>query len=465
MSKIAPMTVCSGPTASAREIAFIDRGVTDLDTFLAGLRPEVESVVLTDHERALPQMARALQDRTGVEAIHIVAHGQAGEVRFGSGALSLETLDEHRAELAAIGRALDPQGDLRLWSCHTGADERGAAFVQALGVVTGAKVAAARDLVGAEALGGSWALDQPFGAGLARAPLTATGMASYGGVMGILYVDLNGILVLGTNNNSSFIEQTQVLLFANASVGTTYTALTPTLGCDRVAISGLQAGDTLSLNGTAQTAATAAGITLVDSGGGIWTLQRGATAVADSVWNTILRGLQYNNTSDTPTGRTLTVTAYDQQAILSASSEATDTISVTQVNDAPVTDLNGAPAGTDNTADFTEQTAVLIAPSATILDVDSANLTSLTATLTARPDGDAVESLALNAAAAVVSRRPDRELRRGHGGALDHGLGQHGHLPDHPGRHPVQQLERHAGHHATHSDRGGERRHRRERFA
>jgi Ca2+-binding RTX toxin-like protein len=403
MSKIAPMTVCSGPTASAREIAFIDRGVTDLDTFLAGLRPEVESVVLTDHERALPQMARALQDRTGVEAIHIVAHGQAGEVRFGSGALSLETLDEHRAELAAIGRALDPQGDLRLWSCHTGADERGAAFVQALGVVTGAKVAAARDLVGAEALGGSWALDQPFGAGLARAPLTATGMASYGGVMGILYVDLNGILVLGTNNNSSFIEQTQVLLFANASVGTTYTALTPTLGCDRVAISGLQAGDTLSLNGTAQTAATAAGITLVDSGGGIWTLQRGATAVADSVWNTILRGLQYNNTSDTPTGRTLTVTAYDQQAILSASSEATDTISVTQVNDAPVTDLNGAPAGTDNTADFTEQTAVLIAPSATILDVDSANLTSLTATLTARPDGDAVESLALNAAAAAAA--------------------------------------------------------------
>jgi hypothetical protein len=170
-----------------------------------------------------------------------------------------------------------------------------------------------------------------------------------------------------------------------------------------VAISGLQAGDTLSLNGTAQAAATAAGITLVDSGGGIWTLQRGATAVADAVWTTILRGLQYNNTSDTPTGRTLTVTAYDQQAILSASSEATDTISVTQVNDAPVTDLNGAPAGTDNTADFTEQTAVLIAPSATILDVDSANLTSLTATLTARPDGDAVESLALNAAAAAAA--------------------------------------------------------------
>jgi hypothetical protein len=312
MSKIAPMTVCSGPTASAREIAFIDRGVTDLDTFLAGLRPEVESVVLTDHERALPQMARALQDRTGVEAIHIVAHGLAGEVRFGSGALSLETLDEHRAELAAIGRALNAQGDLRLWSCHTGADERGAAFVQALGVATGAKVAAARDLVGAEALGGSWALDQPFGVGLARAPLTAAGMSSYSGVMSIARLDLNGFpLPIGTSFTTSFTEQTSVLLFPSALVASTYSAILPAAGCDRVTISGLQADDTLSLNATAQAAATAAGITLVDSGGGIWTLQRGATAVADAVWTTILQGLQYNNTSDTPTGRTLTVTAYD----------------------------------------------------------------------------------------------------------------------------------------------------------
>lgn len=61
------------------------------------MRPEVESVVLTDHEPALAQMARALQDRRGVEAIHIVAHGQAGEVRFGAGALTLDTLEEHQS--------------------------------------------------------------------------------------------------------------------------------------------------------------------------------------------------------------------------------------------------------------------------------------------------------------------------------------------------------------------------------
>jgi VCBS repeat protein len=68
----------------------------------------------------------------------------------------------------------------------------------------------------------------------------------------------------------------------------------------------------------------------------------------------------------------------------------------------PVTDLNGPGAGSDNTASFINA-PVLIAPVATVTDADNADLTSLTATLTARPDGDAAESLSLNATAAAVA--------------------------------------------------------------
>ena len=38
-------------TSTAKEIAFIDRAVTDLDSFLAGLRSEVEPVVLAPGAR------------------------------------------------------------------------------------------------------------------------------------------------------------------------------------------------------------------------------------------------------------------------------------------------------------------------------------------------------------------------------------------------------------------------------
>ena len=65
-------------TTPKSEIAFIDPVVDDLQTLLKGIRPNVERVLLNDYEPALRQMARAVQGRRGMEAIHAVAHGQPG---------------------------------------------------------------------------------------------------------------------------------------------------------------------------------------------------------------------------------------------------------------------------------------------------------------------------------------------------------------------------------------------------
>ena len=164
---------------TSREIVFVDQNVSDLHSLLANLRPDVEPIVLTASERATTQIATALKGRDDLHAIHIVAHGSAGEVRFEAGALSRETLDDHAADLAEIGRALGRDGQLNLWSCETGQGKRGAAFVEALERATGADVAATAGLVGSAARGGRWELDSGF----AQAPLTSEGMAAYAGVM------------------------------------------------------------------------------------------------------------------------------------------------------------------------------------------------------------------------------------------------------------------------------------------
>ena len=52
-----------------KEIAFIDRAVSDLESLLAGLRPDVEPVVLSTSELAPAQIANAVKDRVGLEAI------------------------------------------------------------------------------------------------------------------------------------------------------------------------------------------------------------------------------------------------------------------------------------------------------------------------------------------------------------------------------------------------------------
>src|SRR5690349_16587045 len=129
-------------TSTAKEIAFIDCAITELDSFVAELRPDVEPIVLASGESAPTQIAKALCGHSALAAIHIVAHGQAGQVSFDSGPLSLETMSYHADELAVIGRALRDDGNLLLWTCRTAQGERGHAFVEALARASGAVVAA-----------------------------------------------------------------------------------------------------------------------------------------------------------------------------------------------------------------------------------------------------------------------------------------------------------------------------------
>ena len=100
-----------------REIAFIDCGVDDLATLLAGIRPDVEAIVLLDDEPASRQIARAVQGREGLEAIHVIAHGRPGEVSFGAGALSPDAIIEFAAELAEV--ASDPLDMPSLTDSHS----------------------------------------------------------------------------------------------------------------------------------------------------------------------------------------------------------------------------------------------------------------------------------------------------------------------------------------------------------
>lgn len=167
------------------EMLFVDPSVSDLDTILGGLRPEVEAVVLDTARPAARQIAAALEGREGLSTVHVIAHGAPGRVSFAAGEWSAETLEEEADDFAAIGKALAEDGDLRLWSCHTGAGAVGDEFVDGLARATGAHVAAATDFVGSAARGGRWVLEGVSGACVARAPLTAAGVAEYSWVFSV----------------------------------------------------------------------------------------------------------------------------------------------------------------------------------------------------------------------------------------------------------------------------------------
>jgi uncharacterized protein DUF4347 len=174
------------------ETLFVDPAVADLETILGNLRPEVHVVVLDDRWPAARQIAAALYGRKGLDAVHVVAHGAPGRVRFAAGDWSAETLLRDAGDLAAIGRALGEDGELRLWSCDTAAGRAGAAFVGALARTTGAYVAAADARVGAEPLGGVWELAARASLEPPQPPLTSAGVGAYAGVLAATEITVSG---------------------------------------------------------------------------------------------------------------------------------------------------------------------------------------------------------------------------------------------------------------------------------
>lgn len=123
----------------------------------------------------------------------------------------------------------------------------------------------------------------------------------------------------------------------------------------------------MALDATGLSTATANGVSFSYSAG-VLTLT--GTNASDATWQSILRHIVYNNTSDTPSelARTVTVFAIDNNS--GSSLTRTDTINVVQVNDAPVVDLNGATTGS-TTVNYTENDApMVIAPSAIVTDIE-----------------------------------------------------------------------------------------------
>ena len=127
-------------------------------------------------------------------------------------------------------------------------------------------------------------------------------------------------------------------------------------------------------------------------GGSDFVVSFNANATASRV-QTLIRNVTFRDTSDDPA-------ANHSLTFDLAGTNRTDVVTVTPVNDRPVVDLNGFGSGNNGATSFVEQTPIAVAPAATLSDPDSANFTSLTARLTSRPDGNAVELLSLNTAAA-----------------------------------------------------------------
>src|SRR5262249_1020533 len=224
-------------TNCAAEVAFIDEGVPFIDELIAGLRPEVEPVILNSAKNAVAQIADALSGRTGLAAIHVIAHGRPGEVLCSSGPLSRANIIDHAHDLARIGQALASDGTLALWSCETGHAESGQFFVRMLAEVVGASVGASSELIGNIRLGGHWTLDTLPYHPLPVPPLAHESVTQYAGLMSAP----NDIITTSTTDPNSNVI---ISIETNSGLNVTISGSN-----DLISVDSTSSNDTLTISG------------------------------------------------------------------------------------------------------------------------------------------------------------------------------------------------------------------------
>ena len=117
---------------TTKKIVFVDARVSHYASLIDGLTDTDEVFVLDGESDGLTQMAAALQGLTGFDAIHVISHGSQGALVLGSTVLDGGNLAAYRVQLASIGSALTPNGDMLLYGCNVAHGDAGLQFITSL---------------------------------------------------------------------------------------------------------------------------------------------------------------------------------------------------------------------------------------------------------------------------------------------------------------------------------------------
>ncbi|MEN0105327.1 MAG: DUF4347 domain-containing protein, partial [Pseudomonas sp.] len=194
------------------EVVFVDAKVQNYQQLLDALPKGTEVVVLDSSKDGLQQIADYLKDRSDIDAIHILSHGEAGQIQLGTETVDKAELSARADVLAQIGKALTAEGDILLYGCKVAADGKGQDFLQAFATATGADVAASTDNTGGAALGGNWTLEAHAGAIETGALAAPEQLASYNALLAApTSENFDGVAVDGTGRSLGVIGEARVI--------------------------------------------------------------------------------------------------------------------------------------------------------------------------------------------------------------------------------------------------------------
>ncbi|MBL4834231.1 MAG: VCBS domain-containing protein [Pseudomonas sp.] len=149
------------------ELVFIDASAPDYMQLLQGIENrtgvETQVFVLQPDTDGASFISETLAGYHGVDAIHLLSHGDPTGFQLGNDWIGASTLDQFSPELARWGQALNQNADILIYGCNLAYDSTGQRLLGDLALLTGADIAASNDLTGHASLSGDWDLEYSSG--------------------------------------------------------------------------------------------------------------------------------------------------------------------------------------------------------------------------------------------------------------------------------------------------------------
>lgn len=200
------------------EIVIIDPQIKNYPQLIAQITPGKTIILLAPNQDGIKQITSILSPAKNIQAVHIFSHAAAGRLQLGSAWLSPATLPNYQADLAqwfASTPVTSHRPDLLFYGCQFSGAPVGQQLIQRISELTGADVAASRDLTGYAPLGGNWDLEFTTGPIEATLPFAKTIEQTYQAVLALIEVtttlDENDGIGIGTGTSlrEAIIEANQ----------------------------------------------------------------------------------------------------------------------------------------------------------------------------------------------------------------------------------------------------------------
>ena len=190
-----------------QEIIFVDAATPDYQQLIEGISRDAQTqyqvVILQSGLNGIEQITTSLGQQQGIDAIHLVSHGNASGLQLGNVWLTDNNLDNYQQSLQLWQASLTQDADLLIYGCDLASTEAGQSLLNSLAELTTADVAASDDATGNAALGGDWTLEYHQGDIEAALAFGITTQQDWGHVLGKIGVTTFNDVVDGDANTTS----------------------------------------------------------------------------------------------------------------------------------------------------------------------------------------------------------------------------------------------------------------------